>query len=59
MQERAIRAILFDLRDNGGGLVRTAVQSARLVVPRGSHILSLQKQSRGTISIHLYIYIDR
>lgn len=48
-RERSVRAVLFDLRDNGGGVLKAAVQSSRLVVPHGSHILSLQKERRGTM----------
>lgn len=44
-----VRAILFDLRDNGGGVLKAAVQSSRLMLPRGSHILSLQKQRQGSL----------
>eukprot|EP00962_Isochrysis_galbana_P003713 scaffold1047_cov112-Isochrysis_galbana.AAC.4 len=48
-RERAVRAVLFDLRDNGGGVLKAAVQTSRLVVPRGAHILSLQKQRHGAV----------
>merc|ERR1719149_578024 len=39
------RALVIDLRDNDGGLLTAAVSSARMLLPAGSHLLSLQKSA--------------
>lgn len=39
------RALVIDLRDNDGGLLTAAVSSARMLLPPGSHLLSLQKHA--------------
>mmetsp|Transcript_665 Transcript_665/g.1932 ORF Transcript_665/g.1932 Transcript_665/m.1932 type:complete len:509 (+) Transcript_665:116-1642(+) len=44
-----LRAVLFDLRDNDGGLLSASVASARSLLPRGAHVVSLQKRRRGSL----------
>lgn len=38
-------ALVIDLRDNDGGLLTAAVASARMLLPAGCHLLSLQKSA--------------
>jgi len=39
------RCLVFDVRGNEGGLLTQAVAAARLVLPLGAHVLSLQKHA--------------
>ena len=46
MKNHQIESLILDLRDNGGGLLESAVQIVNLFVPRGIEVLS----SKGKIS---------
>ena len=43
---------VLDLRDNDGGLLSAALASARMLLPPGAHLLSLQKIAPTTTAAH-------
>jgi C-terminal processing protease CtpA/Prc len=47
MRSQGAEAFVLDLRGNGGGLVRAAVDVSRALLPRGSTIFAVQGRSNG------------
>lgn len=56
LKSKGMKKLIFDLRDNGGGLLKEAVNIVNIFVPKGSDIVSTKGKIKEWDKVHKALY---